>query len=73
MTLHESDVERALGILQYICDEGGPACYEGSCPLHEMCRGYMQDDDASPFSVLDDPDTTENMIKVLEDYGLLKG
>lgn len=73
MTLHESDVERALRILQYICDEGGATCYEGSCPLHEMCRGYMQDDDASPFSVLDDPDTTENMIKVLEDYGLLKG
>lgn len=74
MTVHESDVKRAMKILHFICDEGGVDCYNGGCPLHEMCRGYMQDDDASPFSVLDDPpDTTENMIKVLKDYGLLKG
>lgn len=41
MTVHESDVKRAMKILHFICDEGGVDCYNGGCPLHEMCRGYM--------------------------------
>ena len=71
MAVHESDVKRAMKILHFICDEGGIECYNGACPLHEMCRGYMQDDDTSPFMILDDPDVIDSLIDTMEANGLI--
>ena len=71
MTLHESDVVRAMQILHFICDEGGYCCFSGGCPLRGMCRGYQRDDETSPFAVLEDPDTTTQLIQTLKINGLI--
>ena len=71
MTIHESDVARAMGILHSICDDGGFDCFDGQCPLKAFCRGYMRDDDTTVFAVLEDPDTTENLIDMLKEHRLV--
>lgn len=71
MTLHESDVVRAMQILHYICDEGGYDCFSGECPLQDMCRGYKRDDDTTPFAVLDDPDTTIKLTELMREHRLI--
>lgn len=72
MTLHESDVFRAMGIMHGICNEGGADCFGGKCPLRGFCRGYMRDDDTTAFAVLEDPETAEELITMLKEHKLVK-
>lgn len=72
MTVHESDVKRAMKILHFICNEGDAGCFDGKCPLRGFCRGYMRNDDTTAFAVLENPEITEELIDMLTEHELVK-